>query len=303
MRLRVNRREFLNATAVVTAAVGAGLAPRAAQPAAAREPREPVARPDLVDVNVTLSHWPGRRLPLDEAPALVKNLRSQGVTQAWAGTFDGLFHNDIAAVNARLARECQTAGRGILVPFGSVNPKLAGWENHLRRCAEPHRMPGIRLHPNYHRYTLDDPVFAKLLNLADDRGLIVQLVVGLEDERVQHPPMRGPHADVKPLLELLKTRPNLRIVLLNWSRGVKSDLLPHLAKAGRVYFEIATVEGVGGVATLARQVPLDRVLFGSCAPFFYFESALLKLKESELAEEQSRAIRGRNAGRLLNSRT
>jgi predicted TIM-barrel fold metal-dependent hydrolase len=46
-------------------------------------------------------------------------------------------------------------------------------------------------------------------------------------------------------------------------------------------------------------VPVGRVLFGSYAPFFYFESALLKLKESPLSDEQLRAIRHDNAQLLL----
>jgi predicted TIM-barrel fold metal-dependent hydrolase len=238
-------------------------------------------------------------LPLDETPALVARLRSQGVKQAWAGSFDGLLHKDIAAVNARLAADCRKHGRGLLVPFGSVNPRLPDWEDDLRRCQEEHKMPGIRLHPNYHGYKLDEPAFARLLDLARERSLIVQLAVTLEDERTQHPLMRAPHVDVAPLLALLGSRPNLRLVLLNWSRGVSGASLPKLAAAGQVYFDIATLEGVGGVANLLKQVPADRVVFGSHAPFFYLESAVLKLKESVLSEPEATSIRAGNARRLL----
>jgi len=159
-------------------------------------------------------------------------------------------------------------------------------------------MPGIRLHPNYHGYKLDDPVFAQLLDLAAARGLIVQLAVVMEDERTQHRLMRVPHVEVTPLVALLAGRPNLRVVLLNWSRAVNAARLAKLSAAGQVYFDIATLEGVGGVAKLLKQVLPERVVFGSYAPFFYFESALLKLKESTLSEEELMAIRSGNARRL-----
>jgi len=41
------------------------------------------------------------------------------------------------------------------------------------------------------------------------------------------------------------------------------------------------------------------VLFGSYYPFFYFESALLKLQESDLDEASRRAIREHNARQLI----
>lgn len=250
----------------------------------------------LIDTNLTLSRWPFRRCPLDETNALVAKLREHGVTQAWAGTFDGLLHKDLASANARLATECRAHG-GLLVPFGSVNPKLPDWEEDLRRCAEVHQMPGIRLHPNYHGYKLDDPAFARLLALAAGKKLIVQLAVIMEDERTQHPLGQVPPVDTAPLADLLKRTPGLRLQLLNAFRTLRGEPLLRLAAAG-AHFEIATLEGVAGVANLAKQIPAERLCFGSHAPLFYFESAALKLKESELNAAQERAIRGGSALRL-----
>ncbi len=253
----------------------------------------------IIDVNVHLDRWPFRRLPCDEPPALLKKLQSHGVTGAWAGSYDGLLHKDIGGVNARLAETCKRHGSGVLIPFGSVNPKLPDWPEDLRRCHEDYRMPGIRLHPNYHGYGLDDPACAELLTLAEHRGLIVQLVVRMEDTRTQHPLLQVPDVDVAPLVDLVKARPQLRLVVLNGMRSVRGALLTNLLDAGQVYLEIATLEGVGGVAKLLESMPVERLLFGSHMPLFHLESALLKLRESNLSAAQRDAITHKNASRLL----
>lgn len=286
----VPRREFTKR--MLTTASLVALAPHTL-PAAEQKAAPSVA---LIDTNITLSRWPFRRCPLDETPALVAKLREHGVTQAWTGTFDGLLHKDLASANARLAAECRAPG-GLLVPFGSVNPKLPDWEEELRRCAEVHRMPGIRLHPNYHGYKLDDPAFARLLTLAAEKKLIVQLAVVMEDERTLHPLVQAPPVDTAPLADLLKKTPGLRLQLLNAFRTLRGEPLLRLAATG-AHLEISMLEGVGGVANLLKQLPAERLLFGSHAPLFYFESAVLKLKESVLTPEQDRALRSGNALRL-----
>lgn len=287
------RREFL---ATTTAAAAFAALPRAD----AATPRILSVPPPIIDTNVCLGRWPFRHLELDEPAALVSRLRGKGVTQAWAGSFEALLHKDISSVNTRLAENCRKHGRNLLVPVGALNPMLPGWEEDLRRCHEVHKMPGIRLHPNYHGYKLDSPTFAQVLDSAARRGLLVQIAVIMEEERTIHPLVNVPPTDTAPLPSLLKKFPRLRLQLLNAFRTLRGKPVLDLAANG-AHFEIAMLEGVNGVGNLLAQIPQTRLCFGSHAPFFYFESALLKLQESALKQDQVLALCTGNSKSLLSA--
>jgi len=253
----------------------------------------------MIDVNVSLSRWPLRRLVGDEPQELVSQLRKRSVTQAWAGTFDGVLHKDLGSANERLASDCRRHGDGMLVPFGSVNPRLPDWQEDVRRCQELYHMPGIRLHPNYHDYGLDDPVFGELLHAATARRMIVQIAVSMEDERTQHRLMRVPDVDIARLAERIQNEPEARVVVLNFNPLHELEMARKLTATGRVYFDTSMVESVGGVARLARETSVRQVVFGSHYPLFYFESALLKVREGGFTEADARAVLEENARRLL----
>lgn len=252
----------------------------------------------MIDTNVYMSRWPFRRLPLDEADALADRLRAAGITQAWAGSFDALLHKDIAAVNERLATDCARHA-DLLIPFGAVNPTLPDWQEDVRRCAEVHGMRGIRLHPNYHQYTFEDPLFAELLGLAREHQLIVQIAVRMEDDRTQHPLVRVPAVDLTKLPPVLAANPKSQVQLVNCGRDLTPPLLRELAERPNLWIEFAMTEGVGGIAKLTRDFPYERVLFGTDAPFFPVESSLLKLEESELGNALRERITQTNAEALL----
>ena len=257
----------------------------------------------MIDTNVHLFQWPFRRLSGDTPAGLVEQLRSKGVRQAWAGSFEALFCRDVSGVNARLAAACREQGAGFLVPFGVVNPKSPDWEEDLRRCHEDHRMPGIRLYPSYHRYPLTDSDFVKLLSLAASRGMIVQIALSMEDPRTQIQWMMAMPADPKPLGPLVAKLPALKLMLLNgqyWSGNDDPDIVA-LRKSENVFFDIAKNEGIGGLEALIAATSPDRVVFGSFFPFFYFESALLKVREADLTSSQKAALTEGNARRLLGS--
>jgi len=57
---------------------------------------------------------------------------------------------------------------------------------------------------------------------------------------------------------------------------------------------------IGSVQGLpSARVPVERIVFGSHAPYFRVETAILKLIESPLDVQQLRAIMQGNARRLL----
>jgi predicted TIM-barrel fold metal-dependent hydrolase len=285
----INRRELLNIAA--TAGVASVLAADSAQTAE----RESTVI-EIIDTNVSLFHWPFRRLPLDDSGSLVKKLRLLGVAAAWAGSFDGVLHRDVAAVNRRLAQECKRYPE--LIPIGSVNLELPDWEEDLRRCIEVHDMPGIRLHPNYHGYTLDDSRFARLLKLATAKGRFVQIVATMEDVRTQHPLVRVADVDLAPLPDVMTRVAGAKVQILNYRPN--SSLLEKLAKAPGIYFDTARVDGTDAVPKLIERVPKSRVMFGTHAPFLIPEAALIRVHESgQLNEPALRSVLSTNARRVF----
>jgi|688.fasta_scaffold557363_2 predicted TIM-barrel fold metal-dependent hydrolase len=248
----------------------------------------------IVDTNVHLGHWPFRFLPWDNLTDLRSRLAHAKVNVAWVALFEGVWHRDLREVNRRLVRACEHppgAPDVRFLPLGTVNPVLPGWREVLRDCVEVHRLRGLRLYPAYHGYTLADPLAEELLTAAAEAKLFVQLVVKLEDERTQHPLCQVPAVDLRPLPDLVARLPQLRLQVLNASGTVPEEIVVPLARSQRVWFDFAMVEGVLGLANFAEQVGTEQLLFGSHFPLFYPESALGKLKEAALADEQVAAIR------------
>ena len=306
----LNRRDFLKHSVTSAAAWVAPAAITAmAQPSGKKaKSGKTGGRLPLIDTNVHLFEWPFRDLRYAKTSALVQKLRKHGVTEAWAGSFQALFSKDIQAVNTRLVAECRQHGDGFLVPIGSVNPKWPDWEEDLRVCHEEHRMRAIRLHPCYQRFTLADPAFASLLAKATERKLLVQIVLEMEDPRVHHPALQAPSVTPAGLAPLLAKLPNARVQLLGDALGwTRSEETRPLLTAKNVVHDISSIEGVGMVGRLITgkaegatgKFSVERFAFGSHAPYYPVESALLKLFEFPLSEEQLQAIMWGNSRRIL----
>lgn len=263
--------------------------------------------PDIIDCNIHLFDWPFRKLKYARTEALVAKLRKHRISKAWAGSFEAVLNKQLDASNRRLAEECAAHAGGMLVPIGSVNPAAPDWEEDLRRCHAEYLMPGVRLYPTYHGYGLDHAELPRLLGETAKCGMLVQIALRLEDERVHHPALAIPAVDVSPLPDVLKKVPQAKVQLINSAGPLLAGNVGVLVKETNVTFDIAATEGNGGVGRLIEgmnpsykgAIPVERLVFGSHAPFFPCESALLKLFESPLTLEQIEKLMHANARRLI----
>jgi len=222
-------------------------------------------------------------------------LKQNQISKALAGSFDGILHKDIKAVNRRLVEECQSSGPDLLIPVGSVNPSLPGWESDVIACHEEWRMPGMRLHPNYHGYQLNDREVQKLFGMAAERGMFIQIAMRMEDVRTQHSLVKVPDVNFEALPKLMQQHSELQVTILNGMKSLSGASITKLTANPNLTIEIAMLEGVGGIEKLIKQVPYQQILFGSYFPFFYLESSLNKLKESDLGMQIEKQITWENA--------
>lgn len=268
----------------------------------------PGANPDIIDTNVDLFRWPFRRMKYGDTKSLVAKLRHHRIAKAWAGSFEALFSKSINEVNARLAEECRVHGEGILIPFGAVNPAWPDWEEDLRRCHEVYKMQGIRLYPIYQTFDFNHIEFSRLVSKATERGLIIQIVGDMEDSRVHHPIVLTRDVSFAPLVDIMKRAPKAKVQLLGWNQRVGGELLEKFVSQTNAMLDISRLESVGALGRLingnpwsgpAKPIPVERILFGSHAPFFPVESSIIKLFESPLTLEQMQAVMNVNARQFI----
>ena len=243
----------------------------------------------IIDTNAHLGHWPFRQLAHSDAESFLRLMDGFGVAQAWVGAFEGVFYRDCGAANRGLLDEIE-GHEDRLVPWAALNPAFPGWEDDLAEAVAA-GMVGVRLYPNYHGYTLADECCLDLLAALAERGLPVAIYHKLVDERLHHWHCLVPPTEMA-LGPLAERFPKLKMIACGVS-------LPGLQLPAGVCVETSRVEGPAGVAALAATVGADRVLFGSHAPYFYLEAALLKMVESGLEEAARQAIFHGNAQRVL----
>ena len=256
-----------------------------------------MAERSIVDVNVWLGSWPFQYFQLDTARRLENHLAAEGISRALVGSPEAAFNPDCMASNRLLLKRL---GRGVaLRPVLAVDPTKGDWKDILS-LAKDEAAPAVRLFPNYHCYELDSTPALATVEAIAAAGLALIIQLRVEDERTHHILCKIPGVQVSAVSGLARRFPRLPMIAacVYYHEAVELARQPP-----NLRIDLSHVETLRTVDSLLKEVPQERVLFGSHTPFLQTRAAVMKLRAPYVPEPIQRAIAWENALSFLGEAT
>lgn len=181
-------------------------------------------------------------------------------------------------------------------PFPSVHPQSADAKAWLRRFADE-GFVGIKLHPMYQDYDIDDPRMDEIYGTAAELGLVVESHCGHDaafpqDER----------ANPERIRRVIDRHKGLTFVATHMGGWTSWDQVEKHLLGCDVWMETSfTLKWMGPerLTDFIRRHGADKVLFGTDWPWASQIDEVRAIKALDLTDDQKRKILSTNAGRLL----
>lgn len=183
-----------------------------------------------------------------------------------------------------------------VLSFASLHPAQEDCEAILEQIAE-RGFVGIKLHPEFQDFFVDDPASLRILKKAESLGLYTVLHAGMDvgfRPPVRCTPERLSHA-------LTEVSGRYIIAAHLGGCGFEEDTLRYLCGTP-IYMDTAVVDRFIPKETalaIIRAHGAERILFGSDSPWSSPRAVLAFLSSLGLSEEEYESITYRNARRIL----
>ncbi len=186
-----------------------------------------------------------------------------------------------------------------IVPLPSIHPRGPDPVGQAHQVADAGLL-GIKLHPYYQDFDLDDEALFPLYRALDQLGLLLVCHTGFD---FAFPRQR--RADPVRILRILERVPGLRLVTSHMGAWDDWDEVEEHLIGKPITMDISlSIELLGRERARAMLLahPSDRVLFGSDSPWSSQSETLALFRSLDLGTEREARILGRNAEMLLGHR-
>jgi predicted TIM-barrel fold metal-dependent hydrolase len=186
-----------------------------------------------------------------------------------------------------------------LIPFGSVFPLAEDALDELDRMAAL-GLKGVKLHPEYQGYDVDDPRVRPLYRKIGQLKMIVVFHAG--QDMAYMPPCR---CEPRMLQRAMEDLDGAQVVAAHWGGLLMGDdVLKDLEPAENLYLDTAYSHGrvlIPVVRALIGRHGPEHILFGSDTPWSPIEDELRLIDALALPGDERDAILFGNARRLLSN--
>lgn len=186
---------------------------------------------------------------------------------------------------------------GKMLSFGSVHPQSAQFIDELDEVVAL-GLRGIKLHPEYQQFFVDDERHFPLYRAIFERGLILCFHTGVD---LGYPPPL--HGSARRMARVCDAFPNRRIIAAHMGGYLEyEDSWNYLAGRENLWMDTAYVTlemPPEQLKLLARRHGTERVLFATDAPWTALDDSLGTILRAGFTHEELQNILYDNAARLL----
>lgn len=183
-----------------------------------------------------------------------------------------------------------------LISFGSIHPAQEDWREEIDRIAADD-IKGVKFHPDYQEFFVDDPGLVPMYRALADAGLVVLFHAGVD---IGLPP--PVHCPPDRLARVLDAVPDLTVVAAHMGGYESWDDVERYLVGRDIYFDTSySMADLGRerMSTLIKAHGTEKVLFGTDSPWTDQKAEVEAIRGLDLTEEEKTAILGGNAERLL----
>lgn len=183
-----------------------------------------------------------------------------------------------------------------IIPFGSIHPQSKDWKSELDRLTAA-GIKGIKLHPEYQQFYVDDPAMFPLYEHLNKLGLIAVFHAGADIGIA--PPV---HSTPRHFSHILDRLPKGRTILAHMGGWKLWDDVESTLVGSHLIFDTSFCDGFIDPEQMQRIIlshGADHFVLGSDSPWDNQSSAIASVRNLGLDDAAERAILGENAARLL----
>lgn len=241
-----------------------------------------------------LSHRSGGMLPFTEGTveSLVSRTKECGADMCVVLNIATNAHQQ-SSVNNFAVSQLEIEG---VIPFGSVFPDAPDAVEELYKIKES-GLKGIKLHPDYQSFFVDDERYFGLYNTAAKLGLITVFHSGID---IGYP--KPVHCTPERLSRALCAFEGAPVVAAHFGACQQwEEVLEHLCGKD-VYFDTAVCYSRLSPYTAHEIIDahgIDKILFGSDMPWSSTENEIRFIRSLDLSQEDTDKVFSENAKKLL----